>query len=175
MKKFIILLFVLFFFNLLVMVGSGTNLYSQPKEEGTCKMRVVKCPVSGEVIGKDAQTISTEYKGNTYYFCCENCKAEFEKNPEKYIKVSTCKTHYYCPQNGCQFKSDNPGKCPKCGVELKKHECKTIYACTMKDCEYKSDNPGKCPKCGMELKKMECKCHSEKKCDSSKEETKKEN
>lgn len=27
----------------------------------------------------------TEYKGQTYYFCCEPCKEEFEKDPEKYL------------------------------------------------------------------------------------------
>lgn len=29
--------------------------------------------------------ISSSYKGVTYYFCSENCKKEFEKNPEKYV------------------------------------------------------------------------------------------
>ena len=27
----------------------------------------------------------TEYKGKTVYFCCPDCKPEFEKDPEKYI------------------------------------------------------------------------------------------
>jgi YHS domain-containing protein len=29
--------------------------------------------------------ISTTYKGATYYFCLEECRREFEKNPGKYI------------------------------------------------------------------------------------------
>jgi len=28
----------------------------------------------------------TEYKGKTYYFCCDTCKDTFEKEPEKYVK-----------------------------------------------------------------------------------------
>jgi YHS domain-containing protein len=40
------------------------------------------CPVMGGAINKD---IFTEYKGKKVYFCCTDCKAEFEKNPEKYI------------------------------------------------------------------------------------------
>ena len=28
---------------------------------------------------------STEYKGQTYYFCSAYCKAQFEKEPEKYV------------------------------------------------------------------------------------------
>jgi YHS domain-containing protein len=40
------------------------------------------CPVMGGAIDKN---IYTEYKGKKVYFCCNDCKAEFEKNPEKYI------------------------------------------------------------------------------------------
>jgi YHS domain-containing protein len=32
-----------------------------------------------------AQLIST-YHGNQYYFCCESCKQQFDKNPGKFIK-----------------------------------------------------------------------------------------
>jgi YHS domain-containing protein len=28
----------------------------------------------------------TVYKGKVYYFCSSMCKAEFEKNPEHYLK-----------------------------------------------------------------------------------------
>lgn len=27
----------------------------------------------------------SEYKGQTFYFCSKGCKAQFDKNPEKYI------------------------------------------------------------------------------------------
>jgi YHS domain-containing protein len=27
-----------------------------------------------------------EYKGKTYYFCSPGCKADFQKDPEKYLK-----------------------------------------------------------------------------------------
>jgi len=40
-----------------------------------------KCPVSGKPI--DPQ-YSAEYKGEKVYFCCPNCPAAFEKDPEKY-------------------------------------------------------------------------------------------
>ena len=30
-------------------------------------------------------TEKSEYKGQTYYFCFKGCKAQFDKNPEKYI------------------------------------------------------------------------------------------
>jgi len=40
------------------------------------------CPVMGGAINKD---IFVEYKGKKVYFCCPECKAKFEKEPEKYI------------------------------------------------------------------------------------------
>lgn len=41
------------------------------------------CPVMGNPINKEYYT---EYKGKKVYFCCPDCKAVFEKDPEKYIK-----------------------------------------------------------------------------------------
>lgn len=40
------------------------------------------CPVMG---GQIDRSIFTIYKGKKVYFCCEGCKPEFEKDPEKYI------------------------------------------------------------------------------------------
>ncbi|MFC2006115.1 YHS domain-containing protein [Chloroflexota bacterium] len=44
-----------------------------------CKMTVVK---------KDAETqsLTSVYQGDTYYFCCSDCKHYFERKPEKYLK-----------------------------------------------------------------------------------------
>ncbi|MFH1228244.1 MAG: YHS domain-containing protein [Planctomycetota bacterium] len=44
----------------------------------------VKCPVMGSDIVVDKDTLSAEYKGKVYYFCCPGCPEEFNKNPEKY-------------------------------------------------------------------------------------------
>jgi YHS domain-containing protein len=42
------------------------------------------CPVmAGNPIDKN---VFVEYKGKKVYFCCESCKADFNKDPEKYIK-----------------------------------------------------------------------------------------
>jgi YHS domain-containing protein len=41
------------------------------------------CPVmDGNKINKD---VFVEYKGKKVYFCCADCKAKFETDPEKYI------------------------------------------------------------------------------------------
>ncbi len=44
-----------------------------------------KCPVCG---GEADPSISAEYKGKTYNFCCEDCKAKFNEDPEQYADKS---------------------------------------------------------------------------------------
>jgi len=46
------------------------------------KIEQKECPVIKGPINKE---IFTEYKGKKVYFCCQGCKEEFEKNPEKYV------------------------------------------------------------------------------------------
>ena len=41
------------------------------------------CPVMG---GKIDKSIYADYEGKRVYFCCASCLAEFNKNPEKYVK-----------------------------------------------------------------------------------------
>lgn len=44
------------------------------------------CPVSNELIqNKDA---FADHNGTRYYFCCNDCRADFEKDPDKYIAQS---------------------------------------------------------------------------------------
>jgi YHS domain-containing protein len=47
---------------------------------------VAKDPVCGMDVDEATAEHKAEYKGKTYYFCAPRCKAEFEKNPEKYVK-----------------------------------------------------------------------------------------
>ena len=62
------------------------------------------------------------------------------------------KAAYVCPM-GCA-ESDKPGKCPKCGMDMKENKAAMhkAYACPM-GC-VKSKKPGKCPKCGMAMKEV---------------------
>lgn len=80
----------------------------------------VTCPVSGKEFVKSETSPKYEYKGKAYYFCCENCKEAFMKNPEKYLqKKAEMKEVYTCPMHP-EVKSDKPGKCPECGMKLEK-------------------------------------------------------
>jgi len=80
----------------------------------------VVCAVSGKEMKKSEAKISYEYKGKTYYFCCDMCKEKFVKNPEEYLKKKAeMKEVYTCPMHP-KVKSDKPGKCPECGMKLEK-------------------------------------------------------
>lgn len=43
------------------------------------------CPVLGTTMAKK-DMIPYEYKGKTYYFCCESCVTKFKADPEKYLQ-----------------------------------------------------------------------------------------
>lgn len=40
--------------------------------------------VCGMEINKKTAKFTSKYKGQTYYFCSENCKQHFDNDPEKY-------------------------------------------------------------------------------------------
>ena len=42
--------------------------------------------VCGMQVNPEQAAAKTEYKGETYYFCCRGCKVVFDKDPEKYLK-----------------------------------------------------------------------------------------
>lgn len=109
------------------------------------------CPVTGEKVKVAEDTISMSYKGKIYYFCCAGCDKSFAKNPEKYAaKKAAPEKVYACPMG--DYEGPKPGKCPKCGMELKekKPAAAKKYACPMGCVE--ADKPGRCPKCGMQMK-----------------------
>ncbi len=48
-----------------------------------------KDPVCGMDLAPEASVAKSEYKGQTYYFCCPACKKRFDQDPERYLhKVS---------------------------------------------------------------------------------------
>ena len=44
----------------------------------------VKDPICGMVIEKSDAVGTSDYEGKRYYFCSQDCKVEFDENPEDY-------------------------------------------------------------------------------------------
>jgi YHS domain-containing protein len=52
-------------------------------QKAAAEIEQTTCPVlDGNKIDKN---VFVEYKGKKVYFCCADCKAKFEADPEKYI------------------------------------------------------------------------------------------
>ncbi|MCL5264972.1 MAG: YHS domain-containing protein [Chloroflexi bacterium] len=43
-------------------------------------------PVCGMTVDASNPGATSEFQGKTYYFCCGECKKEFEKHPERYVQ-----------------------------------------------------------------------------------------
>lgn len=47
---------------------------------------MAKDPVCGMDVDEKKAAATSNYQGQTYYFCAEACKRAFEKDPGKYLK-----------------------------------------------------------------------------------------
>jgi len=149
-KKIRILMVVVFS---ILLISANHALFSGEKT-------MVKCDGCGHEM-EMGKGVKADHHGKTLTFCSEKCKEAFEKKAAD----CTCGVTYKCPMKACEYKSDKDGKCPKCGMALKKVEAKPVYKCTSDGCKFTSDKEGKCPHCKTDLKKAGCCAH---KCESKK-------
>ena len=42
-------------------------------------------PVCKMTVDENSAAATSEYKGQTYYFCAKGCKIAFDENPEQYL------------------------------------------------------------------------------------------
>jgi YHS domain-containing protein len=49
-------------------------------------MNTAKDPVCGMDVEQDQAAGQSEYQGNTYHFCSNECKEQFDQNPEAFVK-----------------------------------------------------------------------------------------
>jgi YHS domain-containing protein len=116
----------------------------------------VTCPVSGKEIEKSEAAGSMEYKGKTYYFCCENCQKSFTENPEKYLNAKPGELHEHGEghehmEHGEGHEENGKVKDAVCGMEIDKDKAaatyeykgKTYYFCMEKCKEEFAKNPAK--------------------------------
>ncbi|UCE41554.1 MAG: YHS domain-containing protein [Candidatus Aminicenantes bacterium] len=91
---------------------------------------MVKCAVSGNEMKKSEAKGNMEYKGKTYYFCCDNCEKAFKENPEKYINQEGQEGHEHAHQHGedhMHEHGDDTVVDPVCGMKIKKSEAKATH------------------------------------------------
>ncbi len=157
-----------------VLVVALTGMAQQKQADET-----VTCAVGGKSMKKSEVKLTAEYKGKTYYFCCDNCKAAFLKEPEKYANGKATEEHMHEQADATEEHMHSHGEedgtvvDPVCGMKIKKaeakasieHNGKTYYFC-MEGCKEKfKANPEKyikeaeemvtCPVSGEEIKKSE--------------------
>lgn len=105
------------------------------------------CPVTGEKVNKD---LKFDWKGETFYVCCENCLETVKKNPALYLKSSAKADSHDHGDHGTPAagkfigKGDGIETCPVTGEPVNKEVSamingRKVYAC--------------CPNCMDSIKK----------------------
>jgi YHS domain-containing protein len=57
---------------------------------------MAKDPICGMNVDEKTAKLKSDYKGKTYYFCAQSCKATFDKNPEKYASGTSGHSGHSC-------------------------------------------------------------------------------
>jgi len=86
----------------------------------------------------------------TMAFAQSKTKSDINQSTLTKTEMQKSSVYYTCPMHP-EVRSDKPGKCPKCGMDLKEmNNVAKSYTCPMHP-DVVSDKPGKCTKCGMNL------------------------
>lgn len=111
---------------------------------------VVKDPVCNMDVDPATAASSSEYKGQTYYFCSPGCVKRFNADPEKYLapKIAAAQP----PKSQMvQIGGIAPAKTAiQTAPQQETGKGTVTYVCPM-DPEVRERKPGACPKCGMAL------------------------
>ena len=117
-------------------------------------------PVCGMTIDPADAVGHVQHKGETYYFCNQQCLERFQATPDAFLEGTASApapiagTTYICPMDP-EVRQSYPGACPKCGMALEPDlstmpAMRVEYTCPMHP-EIVRDAPGACPICGMAL------------------------
>ncbi|TDK52980.1 heavy metal translocating P-type ATPase [Antarcticimicrobium luteum] len=82
-------------------------------------------PVCGMQVEMSDKALAREYGGETFFFCSEDCRETFDKDPWFYASDRSEKTRqavqpgtqWTCPMHP-EIVRDEPGSCPICGMAL---------------------------------------------------------
>jgi len=83
-----------------------------------------KDPVCGMDVNPDGAAGFHTHANKTYFFCSTHCLEKFRADPGRYLEKRSDTDHitrshgpYTCPMHP-EVQSDQPGTCPKCGMDL---------------------------------------------------------
>jgi Cu+-exporting ATPase len=128
-----------------------------------------KDPVCGMTVRTDGPHRAV-HAGRTYHFCCAGCRANFEADPERWLRPAPddglvtigapakppghAAVEHTCPMHP-EVRTPGPASCPKCGMALEPVDVappstRVEWTCPMHP-EIVRDRPGACPICGMAL------------------------
>ncbi len=91
------------------------------------RAETVKDPVCGMTIPVAGDTRSASWRGQTYFFCSQDCLDKFQREPAKYAvtpddsarreQAAPAGVEYTCPMHPAIVRTA-PGSCPICGMAL---------------------------------------------------------
>ena len=124
---------------------------TSPEEAGRT---LVKDPVCSMDVDPTSSAGSSEYKGQTYYFCSTGCVKRFNADPEKYLAPRPPAAQLPKSQM-VQIGTIIPAPADarpitKPAQDTSAEKGTVTYVCPM-DPEVRESKPGACPKCGMAL------------------------
>ena len=102
------------------------NSEVQTRASASGNEQTLKDPVCDMDVEPATAAGSYEYKGTTFYFCCEPCLERFRSSPEEFIALTkpaprapaaAAGADYTCPMDP-EVHQSKPGACPKCGMAL---------------------------------------------------------
>jgi Cu+-exporting ATPase len=110
-------------------------------------------PVCGMQVEPNRAAEKYEYKGQTYFFCSQDCLAKFKEDPEKFLKPQPHEHHDH--MQAAPHMHGHPGQAhghdyAHATPEETDRVDHGTYVCPM-DPEVRESRPGACPKCGMTL------------------------
>ena len=77
-----------------ILLGTGASLVSAQNEPtkqaqpAAVEVGNTICPVSKEKVGEMGDIVQYEYNGKIYNLCCDACKKDFVKDPQKFAKIA---------------------------------------------------------------------------------------
>jgi Cu+-exporting ATPase len=110
----------------------------------------VRDPVCGMYVDPAKARGSSEYKGQTHYFCSPRCVERFNAEPEKYLAPKPPQSQLVQLGGITSEKPSAPSQLTNPAKAAPAQQGSVTYVCPM-DPEVREPKPGPCPMCGMAL------------------------